>query len=1023
MDIIKLSIHRPVFAWILMSALIIFGGISFLRLGISQMPDVDFPVLSISVTYEGASPEVIEAEILDKFEQRLTAIEGLKDIRSFARSGSGSLHLEFHIEKNIDVALQEVQTVIAQIRLPSAVLEAPIIRKSNPEEEPIIFMGFWSDHSLRELIELLDFNVLPGLQSLPGVGEVSIAGFSSRNLRIWVDVKKLTQFDFTIQDLVDSLTGQHIELPVGLIANTQKEVNSRLMGEAESVAEFENLPILRRGGKLVVDKIFKIKDFARVENGLSDIRRIAEVDGKNAVSIFLKKQRGVNEVVVAKGVRAHFEELKKRLPEGVSSRINIDYTRSTEAVVRSTLEKLALAILVTIVIVFLFLGSWSSCFNILLSVPTSIVGTFIVMYFAGFTLNLFSLLALALVVSIVIDDAIMVLENIVRHFRQGQSAYQASLEGTREVLGATIASTLAIVAVFVPVVFMDGVIGKFFYQFGVVMSVAVLLSLVDAVTITPMRASQILSQQKGVSSFEKKVDHVFKILADFYQKSLVLLLKAPLIIVSVGIMIFVTSLFLFKTVKKEFVPSQDQNFLLLSFQTALDASIEETYKKGQEIVSLVQTIPEVEGYFMSVGVGGHSTVANQGFVPLLLKDQSQRSLTHLEVLARIRETLKSVSGVRTQLRDVSTRGLSSGRSFPVSFSLRGPDLDLLEERAQKIIENLQSQGWAQDLETDFKKGIKEFQLIPKRELMAQRGVSMDALTRTLQVLVGGAVVGQFTDSGRRFDIRVKAEQGSINSPSDLTNLFVRNLAGNLESVKSLVDIKEVSTVQSINRINRQRALSVSGSVGSGFSQAQTLAKAEEIAKQVLPSGYHFVLEGSSSQLEEAFSSIGFALILGLLVAYMILAVQYNSFIHPFIVLMALPFALSGALLAIKISENSLNLFSLIGLIVLMGIAKKNSILLVEFINQTREKNRTWSLKEAVIQSCPIRLRPILMTSFATLIAALPLIFKKGMGHEPTESMAITIMGGILVSTILTLYVIPALYLLLSRLERPSEIKS
>lgn len=1017
MDLVKISIERPVFAWILMSALIIFGGISFGRLGISQMPDVDFPILSISVTFEGASPEVVEAEILDKFERQLTALEGLKEIKASARAGSARIQLEFDINKNVDVALQEVQTAISQIRLPEGVTDAPIIRKSNPEEDPIMYIGFWADQPLLDVVEFLEFGVLPGLQGIQGVGEVSIAGFSNRNLRLWVDTQKLNQYELTVTDLIDSITQQHSERPVGLVSDKETEINARIMGEAQTVREFERLPILRRGGQIVHDRIFQIRDFARVEDGLSDVRRIAEVDGQNAVSISVRKQRGTNEVEVAKKVREYFAQVQATLPEGFSARINVDYTRSTEAVVDSTLTKLLLAGIVTIAIVFIFLGSWSSCVNILFSIPTSIIGTFTVMYFSGFTLNLFSLLALALVISIVVDDAIMVLENIIRHFRMGKTPSQAAYEGTHEILGATIAATLAVIAVFIPVVFMDGVIGKFFYQFGVVMSVAVALSLLDAVTITPMRASQLLNRQNKVSKYEHWIEQKFEKLSALYGRTLKFALRFSWGTLALGIGFFVVTLFLFQKIKREFVPAQDQNFLIMTFQTSLDSALEVTHAKGREITQVLNTIPEIQGFFISVGAGGPSSSANMGFAPLILTEASTRDIGHLEVMNKVRAALAEVKGVRIQIRDVSARGLTSGRTFPVAFNLRGPDLDVLDEKSKEIIKRLEERGLARELDTDYKKGIRELQFYPKREVLAARGVSMETISRTLQALVGGLVVGQFTSDGRRFDIRIKSEDGLIRSAEDIKKLYVRNIVGNMEPLGPLVDAREEMITQSINRINRQRSVSVFGGLGDGVSQAGVLAEAREIAAEVLPPGYQFALEGAASQLEDSFASIGFALLLGILVAYMVLAIQYNSFVHPVTVLSALPFAVSGALLALWVMEDSLNLFSLIGLIVLMGIAKKNSILLVEFTNQLREKMPKMAVKDALVEACPVRLRPILMTSFATLFAALPLIFKGGMGREATGSMALAIIGGILISTVFTLYVIPALYYYFSYLER------
>lgn len=1017
MNLIKLSIERPVFAWVVMFSLIIFGGISGLRLGVSQMPDVDFPILSISVSYDGASPEVIEAEILDKYERRLAGLEGLKEIKTSARTGSANIQLEFDIKKNIDVALQEVQTAISQVKLPQTITEAPIIRKSNPEEDPIMFMGFWSDRSILELIEYLELSILPSFQSITGVGEVSIAGFSTRNLRIWLDIEKLKAADLTVTDIIDSISQQHIELPLGLVTNKSREVSSRLMGESVNASSFGNLPILRRAGQIIHDRTYKIKDFAKVEDGLTDVRRIAEVEGKNAISLLVRKQRGTNEVAVAKQIRDHFAKIEKQLPEGFYGRINVDYSLSTESIVNSTLSKLAMATLVTVIIVFFMLGNFASAINVLLSIPTSLVGTFIVMYFGGFTFNLFSLLALALVVSIVIDDAIMVLENIIRHRKMGKNAKEASYDGTMEILGATIASTLAVAAVFMPVIFMGGVTGKFFYQFGVVMSVAVFLSLLDAVTITPMRASQLLKSQIQTSRFELTVDTFFEKLSKIYQNGLERVLSRSGLALLFGIVFFISSLYLTRQVKREFVPPQDQNFLLLSFQTRLDSAIEETYKKGKEVAEVLSKLPEIQGYFVSVGVGGQSIAANQGFIPLILVPNEQRQLNHLAVMDKVRAALKDVPEIKVQIRDVSTRGLTSGRSFPVAFNIRGPDLNVLDEKANLIKEELEKTNLVQDLDTDFKKGIKEIQLLPQRDKMKLHGVSMESISKTLQVLVGGFINGQITQNGRRFDIRLKAKDETIREPKDFKNIYIRNIAGNMEPLSNFVSIVEADVVQSINRINRQRAISIYGGLASEASQGEALNQAEIISNKLLPAGYQFALEGASGQLQESFASIIFALALGLIVAYLVLAVQYNSFVHPLSVMAALPFALSGALFALWLTSNSLNLFSLIGIVVLMGIAKKNSILIVEFANHLRLTKAELPLTMVIAQACSVRLRPILMTSLATFLAALPLIFKSGMGKEATASMAITIAGGIVISTLLTLFVVPALYYKLVPLEK------
>ncbi|MEK7355740.1 MAG: efflux RND transporter permease subunit, partial [Bdellovibrionota bacterium] len=508
MNLIRISIQRPVFAWILMSALIIFGAISFSRLGVSQLPDVDFPVLSISVNYEGASPEVVEAELIDKIEQALLSIEGIEEMRSSVRQGSGSVTLNFDIDRNVDVALQEVQTALSQVRLPESV-DPPVVRKRNPEESPIMFISVTTEKPLRETLVWADNYLIDQFRFIPGIGEVDIGGFSARNLRVWPKLDKLRSFELTVTDLLDAIQTQHLESAAGQFTDGKKEYRVRWLGEAGNAEEIGNIRILKRGGQQIQDQVFRVKDVADVEDGLSDIRRITMTEGKQAIAIAVRKQRGGNEVALSEAVRAKVEEVRKNLPPGYDLKVSIDFTESTKAVVDTTVHKLVIAALVTIFVCFLFLGSIQAAVNILFSIPTSIVGTFMVLYFSGFTLNLFTLLALTLAISIVVDDAIMLLENIVRHRRMGKPPDQAAYDGAMEILPAAVAATLAVVAVFVPVVFMSGITGKFFFQFGITMSAAVLLSLVEAVTITPMRAALFMATSPKTSRFELFLENMF----------------------------------------------------------------------------------------------------------------------------------------------------------------------------------------------------------------------------------------------------------------------------------------------------------------------------------------------------------------------------------------------------------------------------------------------------------------------------------------------------------------------------------
>lgn len=1015
MNLIKTAIERNVFAWILMSAMIIFGAISLNRLGISQMPDVDFPILNISVSYEGAAPEVIEAEIIDQMEQRLLSLEGLKEMRSTVRQGQGSIRLEFDINRNVDIALQEAQAALSQLRLPDEV-DPPVIRKQNPEESPIMFVSVYADRPVREVLLYMENFFLDQLRFIPGVGEVSIGGFSERNVRIWPDPEKLKEADLTVLDIADALQSQHLETAAGQYTQGERELRVRWLGEVNEIEDMKNLKVLRRGGQVIQDKAYRLGDIARVEDGLSDIRRIARVNGKDAVSAAIRKQRGSNEVEVGRAVEKKLKELAPQLPEGYQYRINANFTKPTEAVVHTTYQKLIIACVVTILVCLLFLGSWQAALNILFSIPTSIIGTFLIIYFSGFTLNLFTLLALTLAVSIVVDDAIMLLENIVRHYRMGKTPPQAAYEGAIEILPAAIAASFAVVAVFLPVVFMSGIIGKFFYQFGVTMSAAVLLSLLEAVTITPMRSAALLGTATKTTRFEQWLEKIFSGLGRRYQDFLKRVVAVPKTVVLVSLAVFVVSMFLIRFVKQEFVPSQDQNLILLNAQTPPGTSLDETLKKAIEMEKILMEQPEVAGFFVSIGGGGGASEVNQMSFPTTLKDRKYRKKTHSQVMDELRKKFKDIKNVKISMRDISARNLTSGRLYPVSFNLLGPDLTVLKEKADELMKRLTDEGLAQELDTDFKTNLPELVITPNREKMAERGVAIDAVARTLNVAVAGMRQNRYTTDARRYDVRIKFPEKYLTSIEDIKRIYVRNQFGNLVPLSELVDARESNAYQSIIRVNRQRAIGIFGSIAGKHSQGEVINRAKAIAAEILAEGYHLDPEGSSAGMNESFKSLWSALLLGVLVAYMILAVQFNSFIHPVTVLVALPFSMTGALMTLWMTGVSLNLFSFIGIIVLMGIAKKNSILLVEFTNQVRHRDPRKSIPEALAQACPVRLRPILMTSVATVAAAFPLIIGNSIGQETRTPMGLTIIGGTVVSTVFTLFVVPCVYLLLSKFE-------
>lgn len=1012
MNLIEISLKRNVFAWILMSALIIFGAISMNKLGVSQMPDINFPILNISIVYTGAAPEVVESDIIDATEQRLLAVEGIKEMRSTATQGQATITLEFNMDRNIDVALQEVQTALSQLRLPTGV-DPAIVRKSNPEEDPILFLSLSGKKEIKELIRWTQNVFMDELQFIPGVGEVSTGGFPDRNLRVWIDLQKLTRNDLTVNDVIEAVSSQHIESAAGQYVDGKREIRVRFLGEARTTDEVANFPILKRGGQLIQDKVFHIRDVATVEDGLADIRRVARVNGEQAVTVQVKKQRGVNEVDVADAVLKKLSEIK--YPDGVNYQVNVNTTASTKATVDLTIEKLWVASFITILICFLFLGSVQSSINILFSIPTSILGTFIILYFSGFTLNLFTLLALTLSISIVVDDAIMILENIVRHHNMGKSAYDAALDGCTEVLPAATAATLAVLAVFMPVIFMDGVIGKFLFQFGITMSAAVCLSLLEAVTITPMRAAMLLGTQSKPSKLEVKLDHLFEKLAGVYQGTLNFAIRFKWTVFIGSLLFFFVSLFLIRGVKQEFVPAQDQNLIILTANGAPGTSLDQTRVLVEPIEAAIKSIPEIKGYMISFGPA-------QLFMPLILIDQNDRKKVHTEIMNEIRTKLKDYKGLRISMRDNSARNLTTGRLNPVAFNLRGPDLEALNDKAQDMIQWLTNQKLAVDVDTDYRLGLPELSLTPNRDVLLKKGVSVEAVSQVLEAAIASVRAGQFLADGKRNDIRFKVNDTQIASMEDVKKLYVRNNYGNIIEVGELVKSENKKTLQSIARINRQRSVSVYGNLYPGQSQANVLDKAKNYANTNLPEGYSFNLEGASAGFSSSFQNLLSALLIGILVAYMILAVQFNSFRDPIAVLMALPFSASGAIMVLWGTNISLNLFSFIGLIVLMGIAKKNSIMLVEFTTQILHKDKL-SYVDALLKACPVRLRPILMTSAATVMAALPLVIGGGMGHETRKPMGLVIIGGTIVSTLFTLYVVPIFYLVLNQIRFSKKNKN
>jgi hydrophobe/amphiphile efflux-1 (HAE1) family protein len=1008
-NITDVSIKNPVFAWMLMASTMLFGIVAITRVGISQYPDVDYPNISVSVSWPGASPAAVEREIVEPLEQSISQVEGVKSMSSKASAGNGRITVVFDMSRDVDLALQDVQARVgsATRSLPKDVPPASV-SKSNPDDQAIITIGVTGPFSAQILADVARYQVQEKLQTVAGVGQITLTGYVDRNIRIWLDASRLAEKGVVANDVINAIRSEHVEVPGGQLETGGRNLNVRLLGEAIDLAEFRKLVVKRAkppttpaaAGAGSPAPVY-LEDVADVEDGFADSTSLARLDGVPLQAMGVLKQRGTNAVAVAKGVRERVAEIQRTLPEGMKVLVLFDQTIFIEESVHELELELAMAVVLTAIVCWLFLGSLSSTLNVVLAIPMSLLGTVAVIYFLGFTLNTFTLLGLSLAVGLVVDDAVMVMENIYRHAEMGKDRVKASADGTKEITFAALAATLAVIAIFLPVIFMQGVIGKFFFQFGVTLSIAVMLSYLEAITLAPARCAQILkASREDRGALGRVADRAFLRLERAYARLLVRALGHPWKVLAGSVCFLAATLLLVRFIPTEFIPTQDQSRLNVRLQTEagttpaaaapLIARAEEKLAKHAEIASMLSTLQ-----------------GSSGSITLTLVPPSQRTMTAAQFSASLRKELQGIGGLRASIQDPSQQGFGSTKSSPVDFTVRGSSWDELVTSAESIKRDLESSGFCTDVNSDYQLGGQELQIVPDRRRATEAGVSVSDLGTTVSALVGGNVVGKFSTAGRRIDIRMRLLAGQRTRPEDVSNIQMRTQSGQLIPMSMIVTQKEQPVLQSISRLDRERAISISANVAPGKSQAEAMNKVYELGR-ALPIGTRIVAGGQASQLEETTSGLAFAMLIGIAVAYMVLASQFNSFLHPVTVLTILPLAMSGAVLGLLSAGKSLNLFSMIGLLLLMGIVKKNSILLVEYANHIREHEGADALT-AASKAGPLRLRPILMTTIATMMAAVPPILGLGPGTETRSPMAAAVLGGLAVSTVLSLLVVPAFY--------------
>jgi HAE1 family hydrophobic/amphiphilic exporter-1 len=1022
MTLSDLAIRRPVFAWMLMFALMFFGVICFMKLGVSQLPEAVPPVLSIDAYWTGAAPEVMETQIANPIEQAVISVQGIQDIESDIRQSTCSIKLTFQTGKDIDAALQETNSKLRALKLPDGVLP-PTIYKNNTDDNPIMWLAVTSTkRSFQEVLTYVDLNLRDRLRVIPGVGNIILGGWSDRNLRVWVDNDKLLAHQLTILDVRNTLKMENEETTSGYLENGVNDANVRVMGEALTPEQMGALLITQRGGQRIYHSDIHLRDVARIEDGLSDVRSFARSDGQISLGVGIQKTHGANDVKVGQAVRAFVDQVDKELAvtdPDLHLYVNFDSTKFTNDAIQETEVTVLLSVIITSLVCWAFLGSWTSTLNVLLSIPVSALGTFIVMKALGFTINFFTLLGMSLAIGIVVDDAIMVLENIVRHFHMGKTARQAALDGAREISFAATAATTSVIMVFVPVLLVNGFVGVFLFQFGMTISTAVTLSLLEAITLTPMRCSQFMTAKEDEYRFAVFVNRLFASFSGFYSRVLALCLRNRWKVVTGALALFVASLGSVGLLKMEFVPVQDIGIFIVRFQTPIGSSLTFTSGKAAELEKVFTSTPSISHFFVNVG-GFDGGETNKGMAFVTLKDRKDRTQSQEQAMNAVSDEVKKKIPKDFDAFFINPSGNFGGakRGNNLELSIRGPDYAVLKEKVNELTQKFKDSKLMTDIDTDFRDGVTEVHVEPDRDKAAASGVSVQDIADTINTAIGGVRQGYFTNGIRRYDVRIRLQPDQWQTTADIDKLLIRTSYGELIPLSSVTKVTEEKNLLTITREMRERAINMYANTATGVSLDKAMEFARKAAKETLPDGYRLAEVGASKDVIEAFQSFIFTLVLGLVISYMVLAVQFNSFVHPIPVMIALPFSITGAFLSLLVTHNSLNLYSFIGIIVLMGITLKNSILLVEFFNKQRYEYGK-SRREAILIGGPIRLRPIVMTSAATVAASIIPALGIGPGAEVRVSMAVVIIGGVCVSTLFSLLVVPCLYDLMA----PDQDKS
>ena len=997
MNISELSIRRPVLATVLTIIILLFGLIGYNTLGVREYPSVDNPIISVTCSYAGANADVIENQITEPLEQNINGIPGIRSLSSISQQGQSRITVEFELSVDLETAANDVRDKVsrAQRYLPRD-CDPPTVSKADADATPILMVAIQSDkRSLLELSEIADLTVKEQLQTIPDVSGVQIWGEKRYSMRIWLDPIKMSAYGVTPVDIKNAITNENVELPSGSIEGNTMELTLRTMGQMHTAKEFNNIILKEKNGNVI-----RISDVGYAELGPADIKSYMKMNGVPMVGVVVIPQPGANHIEIADAVYERMEVMKKDLPEDIGYTYGFDSTKFIRASINEVKSTVYEAFILVIIIIFLFLRDWRVTLIPCIVIPVSLIGAFFVMYILGFSINVLTMLAVVLSVGLVVDDAIVMTENIYIRIEQGMRPFKAGIEGSKEIFFAVISTTVTLVAVFLPIVFMEGTSGRLFREFSFVVAGSVIISSFAALTFTPMLATKILKRRKEQKWFYRKTEPFFVGLNNIYEKSLNAFLKRRWIAIPVTIITFVLIGWLWGAIPSEMAPLEDRSQITITTRGAEGVNYEYMRDYTEDITMLVDSIiPDAESVTSRVSGGS-------GNIRITLKNLGERDYSQMEMASKLTQALSTKTKARSFVQQQSSFGGRRG-SMPIQYVIQAVSLEKLEEVLPEFLARVNDNPTFRMADVDLKFTSPEVRVNINRDKAGTMGASVRDIAETLQYGLSGQRMGYFYMNGKQYEIIGQVNRIQRNTPTSVKSIYIRSDRGEMIPLDNLVEFVESVTPPKLYHYNRFLSATISAGLADGKTIGDGLDEMDKIAEEVLDETFRTALSGDSKEFRESSSSLMFAFILALVLIYLILAAQFESFKDPLIIMLTVPLAIAGALIFMKMGDITMNLFSQIGIIMLIGLVAKNGILIVEFANQKQESGE--SKMEAIRSASLQRLRPILMTSVSTILGLLPLIYATGEGANQRIAMGTAVVGGMLISTILTMYIVPAIY--------------